>query len=316
MFDRYGAPHDGRTWAFYSFKENHHELNFIYWSYRTMSEYTNFNVRKQIKNGNEDAYGFFDLYGQPEQRRLGANLKEWQKSAKNLEKWIRNNSLLVLVGNLETYIGRAVATSLESNPALVFGGEIAPIDGMKYAINGAYENEEFKNLVESTVRRVTRGTWVSRVSELKKVIPALKTSGIFDQMEPSFGKDRLSILQEMQNSRNDIAHSFGRGIVSTINNRQIKGNQRKSISEDVLLKYLSVVYDLVRELDGVFVEIIGSYEEALFYHRMYAQLKDKYPRMSEGDIRTRIRKYFSQEYRSNGKQYIAELGDYYKTLRE
>lgn len=123
---------------------------------------------------------------------------KWESAADDLQIWLRQNILISAASILEVYIVSASTASFEARPELVDRSLIGA-DSLKYLKFPDLRPARLKKLIKQNCGEFTKGAWLKRFRSMEIVLGVI----------PKSVKDLTDDLQDLQNLRNRIAHSYG-----------------------------------------------------------------------------------------------------------
>jgi hypothetical protein len=247
-FSRY-QPVMERTFALRTFNEHETEMNRHYWSFKVVSDYSNFIAReRESQDPQQLTSRVFNASG-PDASRIPRTVSAWIGASKDLENWLRLSALVSATSYLETYLRQVLRSALMSDPACRFGASLA-LDGTKLLKSGI--EPEFDQDIEA----ITRGDWPGRCAKFKAMfgsVPLALTSN-------------LARLEKVRKMRNEFAHGFGRGLdIPAPSQRSTRVSSR--ISEQRLTQDLGIISKVAASVDRLLLtNNIGNFEPIHFYH--------------------------------------------------
>jgi hypothetical protein len=225
---------------------------------------------------------------------------QWSSAVDEQHLWVRQHVLVSAASLLEVYLGTATSAALWASPEYADRS----LSGLREVelIKFSERARGLTRLIGSHVRTVLNGRWINR----------------FRQMAIVFGKLPPKLvaltdpLQDLQDKRNRIAHSFGQ---DTKIYRRTPWAPTDAIKLDVsdVEKVLTLVNEAIREADlHLLSPLIGGYE---FLYEYHAWLKafDPFSRPAP-DVRHRsFRKHIGEKFGFGpDKKYYQSLVRYYE----
>jgi hypothetical protein len=228
----------------------------------------------------------------------------WKGAVDEQRLWVRQHVLVSGASLLEDYLSSAIRAALWSNPTMADRSlaSIREIDLIKFGDRAP----GLDKLIDRKAKSVLKGEWASRLREL---------SITFGKLPPKF-KTLAIKLQDLQDKRNKIAHSFG---------RSSKAHRRTPWESSTLIKlevseveeYLRCIGQTIREADAnLFAPLIGGYEFLCEYHLWLTAQTDAFTRPSPDKLEPAFRKHIQQKFGSGpDKKYYLALILYYDKCR-
>ncbi len=296
QFDRW-KPREKSTWVYRVFKQHNTELLRMYTAFDNSHKFT----YKHLSASNASLSDFPSIHFNYQTRKefeLFSDIGDWSKAFNDLENWVNLNALVTISSNFETYLATVIPLALSSDVGILYGFS-HKLDGIEVLKKGNSKSLNFENIVTDC----TKGVWSSRHSAYEKAFG--RTPHIFS--------NSISELDAIRRLRNEVAHAFGRDIEESRNHQEIKKLKIKKLSREKLLKYLSLVWKIVKSIDDQLHNLhIGEYQTVLFYHEIFSELNhDAHPSDRAVILKKRIG-HFGVE--PAGKEFCKGLVNYYESL--
>lgn len=296
QFNRW-QPRGRTSWAWRVFKKHNIELLRMCAAFDASRKFTYKKLGESKANWQDKPSHHFE-FSKPWVQDKFENLKEWSDSFNGFENWVNLNALVAISSAFETFIATIIPLALESDVGILFGTP-RKIDGIEIIKYGKEKPFNFEKIIESC----TKGTWQSRLNAYEKSFVKV----------PKYLLNKISELDQIRISRNNIAHSFGRDIESSRDKRELTTLPIEKLSRDRLLKCQEVVWKSAQAIDvHLFNVHIGEYHALLFYHELYPFL-DQTLHQSERavSLKKAIGRYGEV---SQGKEFCKGLVAYYEAL--
>ena len=188
-------------------------------------------------------------------------IKDWSNNYNEFANWVRLSLLLSSCSYLENYIATIVSESIDSDPGIMIGAPHV-IDGIMYKKHGLFLR---KDEIDEKIVSCTKGTWQSRIENLKRLFGSL----------PNSMTDSISDLETIRTIRNDLAHAFGREIKESQDYFKSTKSPIRRLSVQRFNKFHILLNQIVQEFDLMVNKAhIGNYEQILQYHYIYDSIKD------------------------------------------
>lgn len=309
-FDRWKCSRDS-SFALTVFKRHNREV----WTMYTTFEITNMFLYKQFGNKSKETwdesifkYFYFKAPLRPENSPYYiklATVRDWSDSLSEFMNWTNLNTLLVLIGNLETYIAKISRLAMLSDFGVLFGYE-KNIEGV-HLLKYSNRSPEISELIDNKIIGFTRGDWQSRINNL---------CNTFINLDKNLLISHISNLEKIRKIRNNLAHSFGRDIDESQKILTPQKTDIAKLSRKNLFKYSNVIYDVAKHLDNVLLnKHIGSYEYLNAYHETYKLFSDK---LKKAHVNIRADKCKKEFGKLDGiilsKRFWRELAEFYERV--
>ena len=158
-------------------------------------------------------------------------------------------------------IATIVSECIDSDPGIMIGAPHV-IDGIMYKKHGLFLR---KDEIDEKIVSCTKGTWQSRIENLKRLFGSL----------PNSMTDSISDLETIRTIRNDLAHAFGREIKESQDYFKSTKSPIRRLSVQRFNKFHILLNQIVQEFDLMVNKAhIGNYEQILQYHYIYDSIKD------------------------------------------
>lgn len=214
-------PKSKSSWAWRIYEKHNVEFQRMYTSFDTGKKYTYQNLGQNGAQRKDDINKHLEFEFPWESKNFN-DLNDWTSAFNDLENWINLNALVAILPNLETYIATIIPLALESDIGVLYGVS-QRIDGIEILKHAKDKPFNFNDAITSC----TKGTWYSRVLAYERIFGKA----------PNYLKNHVSELDLMRNSRNNVAHAFGREIESSRVNGRITTIPIQKLSRKKLLKF-------------------------------------------------------------------------------
>jgi hypothetical protein len=184
--------------------------------------------------------------------RYPSTIQKFEQCSKELERWIRLNTIIGIASNLEKFFTSVLRIRFLHNPALILGNP-SLISGFSslYKTNATL-NDKITKLVD----KIMVGTWDQRANQIKSY---------FTELDSFFTGDIISQLDEIRIRRNDVAHRLG---VSVDINKYVQVDltfQFIGFSQKNLQKYLNISQKIASHVDSLLMgEELKRFEFLIF----------------------------------------------------
>jgi hypothetical protein len=262
-----------------AFNNRETEINEHFWSFKVVSEYSEYLARKK-KGQDEEAStaSLFHAKG-PDAQRIPPTVSDWLSAQKELENWLRQSAIVSAAAYFEAYLRQVVRSALMSDPMARYGAARS-IDGIAFLKRG------IEIPCKEEVEGITKGDWSARSAAFAKIFGKC----------PDGLKNNIGDLEKIRGLRNDFAHGFGRNLSIPLPS-ELDERPVNRISQDIFLKYVGVISRAAKSIDRYLLqEFIGSFEMIHFYH----ELRRKPPKPEDaGYERVRVLHKVLQQRRRN-----------------
>lgn len=301
-FDRW-ISQEHRSWQFEIFRQYNKELTNMLISFNASQNYTYSTLPKNGATFESKADDYFKF---KDHRHIGTfkTIQNWSDTHNELSKWIYLNALVSLTSNFEIYLSSIIKISIDSDPGTIIGASKS-IDGMYLKKYNKHKLEH-----DDYVIGCVKGTWLSRINNLEKIF----NSTFF------IIRDNLKHLERLRNTRNDVAHAFGRSLKDIENYEVVNSYNLPRMTYERLIKYQSLIFKIVETLDEYLLKNhIGQYQLLLYYSQWRMK---KYPNYNFSFNNLQIQ-YYGANFRKDFGQYreiattknfVKELIHYYENL--
>ncbi len=299
-FERW-VSQEHRSWQFEIFRQYNKELTTMLISFNASQSYTYKTLTASGANFSLKADDYFNF---KDHRHVGTfkTLGDWSNTHNEFSTWTYLNALVSLTSNLEIYLSSIIKISLDSDPGTIIGASKS-VDGMLLK-----KHKKHKIDHNEYVTGCVKGTWLSRINNLEK---------IFNTNFPII-RNNLKHLERIRNTRNNVAHAFGRSIKDTENYEVVNNYALPRMTFERLIKYQILIFKIVETIDEYLLKNhIGQYQLILFYHLWKIEKKKTFP-FNNLQIQ-----YFSRDFQkdlgqyrkiSTKKKFASDLVAYYEYL--
>lgn len=301
-FDRW-ISQEHRSWQFEIFRQYNKELTNMLISFNASQNYTYSTLPKNGATFEAKADDYFNF---KDHRHIGTfkTIQEWSDTHNELSKWIYLNALVSLTSNFEVYLSSIIKISLDSDPGVTIGAS-QQIDGMFLK---KYDKHKLEH--EQYVIGCVKGTWLHRLTNLEKIFNS----------DFSIIRNNLSHLEKLRNTRNNVAHAFGRSLKDIENYEIVNSYNLPRMTYERLIKYQSLIFKIVETLDEYLLKNhIGQYQLLLYYSqwrtKKYPNYNFKFNSLQIEYYGSNFRKDFGR-YRqiATTKDFVRKLINYYESL--
>lgn len=228
--------------------------------------------------------------------------ENWEKGADDFSIWVRQNTILSAASVLEVYIVAACTVVFSACPELI-DRSLLGINSVSFIKHVDRLPTGYRRMIKKRSEDPTKGKWSDRIRKLEMEIGRV----------PSQVSSLVPKLQELQDKRNRIAHSYG-----------AEGELRRtpwepitaiSAEEADILETFKVVDTVSKALDrDLFAPLIGGYEIINEYHSWLCAQNQTYARPIE-ELAFGFRKYLGQSFgQTPGSAYIKAMIEYYNNV--
>ncbi|MFC0568743.1 hypothetical protein [Gluconobacter japonicus] len=238
----------------------------------------------------------------PGYRTILQEQERWEKGADDFSIWVRQNTILSAASILEVYIVSACTVVFSACPELI-DRSLLGIDSTSFIKHADRLPPGYRRMIKKRSEDPTKGEWSDRIRKLEMEIGRV----------PSRVSSLVPKLQELQNKRNRIAHSYG-----------AEGELRRTPWEPItaipaddadILEIFKVVDTVSKELDKyMFGPLIGGYEIMNEYHSWLCAQDQTYT-LPIKELVSGFRKYLGKSFgQAPGSNYIQAMIEYYDNV--
>ena len=228
----------------------------------------------------------------------------WRDSADNFRTWVRQNTVISAASILEVYIVSACTATFEACPELVSRAFVG-IDSVKYLKFPHLRPPTLKDRIKDKSESMTTGKWARRFRGLENEIGRV----------PQAAMSLTAKLQDLQDLRNRIAHSYGSdGELRRTPWEPVRAIQ---IEDTELFGALRVVDQVTKILDqGLFGPPIGGFEMM----NEYANWTRVHPNFNHVQVKgnhvREFKNYIGEAFGAPpSEQYLRAMIDYYDKIQ-
>jgi hypothetical protein len=230
--------------------------------------------------------------------------ESWRKGAAALRLWFRQNVIVSAASILEVYIISACTIAFSAEPSLI-NRSLEGIDGAAFVKHPDTLPSRFRRTIKQRAEDLTKGEWTDR---LKKI-------------EMEVGKIPLSVssmvesLQDLQNKRNRIAHSYG--AEGELPRTPWEPITAITVTDAEILEIFRMVDIVSKDFDKhLFGPLIGGFELLNEYHSWLTGPESASTFLHKDKVLSTFRKHLGNAFGTTpGSAYIRTMVEYYDKIK-